>query len=195
MTFAGIEHTYGYLVSDLETPYGFKRARWVRDDVEMGFGLPRGVLGPKPSAGTLFGNVTFFAGRIAFRTPEDAAEASAVDAGGANVAPELRAFDFGSLEIVRIEETVQLDRTVTLRTAYVAFTGRTPAPDGNTDFRVYSIRDGARARLISMFPVNPSSRAKALERSRMGEAQMITPQFNAVVNGFTAPRAGSRRIR
>lgn len=196
VTFAGIEHTYGYLLSDLETPFGFKRARWVRDDVEMGFGLPRGVLGPTPPGGTLFGNVTFFAGKIAFRGGSDAAEARAVESGRSSVSPALRAFDFDALAATRIEETVDLGaRTVTFRTDYVAFTRRSPAPDGNTDVLVYSIRDGERARLISMFAVAPASKAKATDRSRMGDAQMIAPQFNAVVEGFTGPKSGARKLR
>ena len=35
---AGFEHTYGYIFSTLKTPYGYKRARWVRNEIETGFG-------------------------------------------------------------------------------------------------------------------------------------------------------------
>ena len=62
---AGLEHTYGYLFSLLPTKFGFKRARWVRPDIEQGLGLPRGAAGPAPSEGTLLSNITCLAGGIA----------------------------------------------------------------------------------------------------------------------------------
>jgi hypothetical protein len=64
---AGMEHTYGYLFSVLETKFGFKRARWVQNDIEVGLGLDKGILGPIPSKGTLFSNITCFAGNISLR--------------------------------------------------------------------------------------------------------------------------------
>jgi hypothetical protein len=68
--FAGIEHTYGYLFSTLNTNFGHKRLRWIQGELEDGLVLPKGTLGPFPQEGTLFGNATYFFGRIAFRTDE-----------------------------------------------------------------------------------------------------------------------------
>lgn len=122
ITFAGVEHTYGYLFSLLHTPFGYKRARWVRDDIEAGFGLPRGTLGPLPKEGTLFSNLTYFAGKVAFRESADERELDAVAAGATDVAAELTRFDYVKLLPARVEETVRLDggygaaRTVVLRT-------------------------------------------------------------------------------
>src|SRR5690242_5335072 len=53
---AGLQHTYGYLLSTISTPYGFKRDRWSNTALEQGFGLPADVLGPNPSQGTLLAN-------------------------------------------------------------------------------------------------------------------------------------------
>lgn len=39
----------------------------VRNEIESGFELPRGTLGPRPRSGTFFQNVTYFVGSIAFR--------------------------------------------------------------------------------------------------------------------------------
>src|SRR5262249_2770464 len=64
---AGLQHTYGYLFSLIETPYGAKRDRWVTTDLETGFGLELSLLGEKPHDGTLLANLTWFLGRIVFR--------------------------------------------------------------------------------------------------------------------------------
>ncbi|AKV00243.1 hypothetical protein AKJ09_06906 [Labilithrix luteola] len=205
VTFAGVEHTYGYVFSLLPTPFGFKRARWVRDDLEAGFGLSRGTLGPLPKDGSLFANVTYFAGKIAFRTPDDARELAAVGAGARGVSTELRAFDFARLAPVRVEETLHIplangaSRTVVLRTDFVPFVARTAAPDGNTNLLVYSARDSAdqRARLVTVFPVGTAMRTKALDPARTGSGQPIATQYNAFIEGITgaaAPLTGERRI-
>lgn len=55
---AGLLHTYGYLLSNLETPFGFKRDRWTKGDLERGLGLKRGFISPKPRTGTLLSNLT-----------------------------------------------------------------------------------------------------------------------------------------
>jgi hypothetical protein len=201
ITFAGVEHTYGYLFSLLSTPFGFKRARWVRDDVEAGFGLTRGTLGPLPGQGTLFANVTYFAGRIAFRDEASSRERAALEDGGTSVSPELVSFPYDRLAPARVVETVVLEgeRTIVITTDFVAFDTRTSAPDGNAQLLIYAVRDSAegRTRLISAFPVSNDSRAQALAASRMGDAQTITTQYNAYVEGLTnapAPVQGSRHV-
>ena len=59
---AGLMHTYGYLLSNLKTPFGFKRARYTQPTVELGLGLPKGLLSPRPNNGTLLANLTYVAG-------------------------------------------------------------------------------------------------------------------------------------
>jgi hypothetical protein len=201
ITFAGIEHTYGYLLSLLSTPFGFKRARWVKDDIEAGFGLKRGTLGPRPPAGSFFANVTYLAGRVAFGGNAQGRERAALEAGASAVASELRALDASSLSPLRVEETLALagDRTVVLRTDFVAFTARKRAPDGNTNLLVYSVYDSreGRSRLITAFPVNDAARAGAVDPAHLGEGHTITTQFNAFVEGVTnsaTPLLGARHV-
>src|SRR5262245_4006145 len=50
---AGLQHTYGYLFSLIQTPYGFKRDRWTSTDLERGLGVDLTLLGERPAAGTL----------------------------------------------------------------------------------------------------------------------------------------------
>ncbi|MCA9037643.1 MAG: hypothetical protein KDA91_21060 [Planctomycetaceae bacterium] len=64
---AGLQHTYGYLFSLIETPFGKKRDRWVSNTLELSLGLPDDVLGPAPKQGTLLSNATWLAGQIAFQ--------------------------------------------------------------------------------------------------------------------------------
>ena len=64
---AGIIHTYGYLFSIIETPYGHKRERWIAPTLNIGFNLQNDSLVPWTSEGSLFSNVTYFAGKIAFK--------------------------------------------------------------------------------------------------------------------------------
>ncbi len=49
---AGVTHTYGYLFSLIDTPYGLKRNRWVRGEVARALGLPDWILSPQPRTGT-----------------------------------------------------------------------------------------------------------------------------------------------
>jgi hypothetical protein len=55
---AGLLHTYGYLLSNRRTPFGFKRQRWTQQVLETGLNLRPGLLSPIPPEGTLLGNVT-----------------------------------------------------------------------------------------------------------------------------------------
>ncbi len=64
---AGIQHTYGYLFSLIETPYGRKRDRWVSSSLEDVLGLRRPTFSPVATEGTLLLNLTYFLGRILYR--------------------------------------------------------------------------------------------------------------------------------
>ena len=104
---AGMEHTYGYLFSRLKTAFGYKRARWVRGDLERGFDLPVGTLGPQApqaSGGSFFSNVTYFFGRIAFR--DDPGLLRTLEKHSSGVAKCLREFDYSSLKPIRFEESI-----------------------------------------------------------------------------------------
>lgn len=186
---AGFEHTYGYLLSNLSTPYGYKRARWVRPDIENGFGLPRGSMGPLAENGGLFSNVTYFAGKIAFRGETLALRTLE---NGRGVSPVVKAFDYASLSLTRLEETIALPsgRTVKLRTDFVPFLNGEFG--GNGEVLIYSVKDSEveLPYLISMFPVASSFRNGALNPANLGEGKPIQTRYNAFVPGVTD--AGNR---
>lgn len=171
---AGMEHTYGYLLSTLKTPYGFKRARWVSGALERGLGLPDGTLGPSPREGTLFANATMVAGRIALR--DDEAGLGVLEASGEAAAPAVRGYDYGALEVARLEERAA---GVTLRTDIVKF----PHPAGkDTHLLVYSVSEsvGGRPRLITMFPIAEPF-AKRLADPAGAAPCVVKTRYNAFV--------------
>lgn len=181
---AGFEHTYGYLFSLLPTKFGFKRARWVRPDIEAGLGLPRGAAGPAPARGTLLANVTCLAGGIALR--DDAAASGLLAQAAAGCSPETRAILGRALPRTRLTETVGLPggRTVSLRTDFVPFSG---SYGGNSHLLIYSVYDSSarQAYLVSAFPVNSGFVQNALNPAGLGRKKPVQTRYNAHVDGLT----------
>ncbi|MBI5597866.1 MAG: hypothetical protein HY928_17410 [Elusimicrobia bacterium] len=176
---AGLEHTYGYVLSTLKTPYGFKRARWVSGELERGLGLPEGTLGPAPKEGTLFANATMLAGRIALRDDEPSL-AALKEAGGAT-AKALADYDYGTLEVTRLEERAA---GAALRTDVVRFP-HPAVPD--THLLVYSASESAagRPRLITMFPIAEAFAMRLTDQSGTGPC-VVKARYNAFVKRLGA---------
>jgi hypothetical protein len=182
---AGLEHTYGYLFSLLKTSFGYKRDRWVSGKIETGLDLEKGVLGPLPQEGTLFTNVTYFAGRVAFsKDPKELATIKKMK----NVAQGIRSYSFEELKTIRLIETVSIpegekSRTVVLRTDLVPFAHATPE---NAYLLVYSVVDPdlRGPKLITAFQVDQAfgDRVKATE---LGEEKPVQSRYNAIVRGLT----------
>ena len=197
---AGTEHTYGYLFSVLKTSFGYKRARWVRGEIEKGFGLPGGLLGATPENGTLFSNVTWFAGNIAFRG--DPGRLEELRSHPQWTAHELARFDFAALKDIRIEEAIEVPdstgyrRHVVLRTDLVPFPNHLPAP-GDTHLLVYSIDDGKMQgpRLVTAFPVADSFVDSLIRSDGLGEQKTITVRYNGYVEGaYGKSFSGTRKL-
>jgi hypothetical protein len=190
---AGMEHTYGYLFSDLQTKFGFKRARWVRSDIGEGFGLPAGLISPAPREGTLLANVSCLAGNIALL--DDKPASALLKKASAGCAAKLR--KFGVKGTVRLTEEVALPggRTVKLRTDLAPF--RKPA-GGNSHLLVYSVYDSAagRAFLVTAFPVNSDFVRMVLDPANLGPDKPVQTRYNANVEGFTGagPFKGLRSV-
>ncbi|MCM2266142.1 MAG: hypothetical protein NDI60_00050 [Elusimicrobiales bacterium] len=192
---AGLEHTYGYLFSLLPTKFGFKRARWVRPDIEDGLGLPRGSAGPAPSEGTLLANITCLAGGIALK--DDPAAAALLQRMAPYCGSAVRAYAARPLKRGRLTEEVSLPggRQVTLRTDFAPFKA---VYGGNTHLLVYSVYDSAirRAYLVTAFPVNAGFVNNALSPSGLGAGKPVQTRYNAHVEGLTGAGKlkGSRTV-
>jgi hypothetical protein len=195
---AGVEHVYGYLFSNLSTPFGFKRARWVQPDIEKGFGLSTGILNPLTTEGSLLTNVTYFFGKIAFNN--DPALQKTLDE-DVFVPTALKKFDFKNLKWKRLLEKVSLPgstisnnkRLIEIRTDFIPFPNEKGA---NAVLLIYSIFDSAVGTplLISGFPVAQSFMDGALDPKGLGEKMPVKTRYNAFVENFTTPLTGSREV-
>ena len=188
---AGLQHTYGYLFSLIQTPYGLKRDRWVSEDWEVGFGFERSLLGPDPRAGTLLANLTWFMGRVAYRGRAGALARLRRIAPA--VAPELAGYDFDRLRVCRVEEhapPVAGGRGVRVVTDLVPYPRGSAAGDAVLVYSVQNGRDGAQ-KLITAFPVTAAT-VEQLKASASDRAT-IHLRYNAYLPGWRE-RVGERRV-
>lgn len=178
---AGLTHTYGYLMSNLQTPYGFKRARYVGGEMEAGFGLPAGTFSGLPTQGTLLSNLTNFIAPIAFR---DHAEVM-TDAIKSEV-PEIATFDYSKLKPARLVEYIQNERfTLEIHTDIIPFT-QTNSKGANTSLLVYSIDfhatgQNSQPRLITVFPVQSTFASGVFLPAGLGDQVAIKLNYNAAL--------------
>jgi len=180
---AGLEHTYGYLFSVIETPYGFKRNRWVTTDLENGFGLDSTLLGDQPSAGTLLGNLTWFLAKIVFRENPS----TLVNHARATVAPEILDYDFRRLSIERMVERATWDtRRIAIFTDIVPFPYASTQPGKVSSLLIYSVKRSIDAvpKLITAFPVKKDMVAELKASANSPGKVPIRLRYNAYVRGL-----------
>lgn len=182
---AGLQHTYGYLLSLVKTPFGFKRDRWITSTIEAGFGLPANSLQAFPNRGTLLVNLTAFLSRLS------QADQNRLKTTGAVVSFDRVAFS--QIRGQRIVEQVKLpDRPnrlqrIEIRTDIIPFLHTSRA---GRSLLVYSMRRNRQpARLITTFPIGTAAAAELLHQSRFGPKRPIRLRFNAYLEGF--PSAGT----
>lgn len=181
---AGVTHTYGYLFSIIDTPFGPKRNRWVRGEVARALGLPDRILSPQPRTGTLLCNATYVLGRIAFRGRRR--ELQTLRDLRPDVPAMLGEFPYSDLRGHRIVETI-----VHKRRTYRIVTDLIEAPRARGEMHLLVYwwgEQGCRARLITAFPVLPGYCADLCAPQRFGRDVEITVRFN----GYLAPLGDSR---
>jgi hypothetical protein len=193
---AGLQHTYGYLFSLIDTPYGAKRDRWLSTDMERGFGIDLTLLGDRPSSGTLLANLTWFVGQIVFRDRPRLRQR--LESSTAAVAPSLLRYN-ARLDVCRIVERVVLPgkpgREVSLITDLLRYPH--PPADQTKDHTllVYSIQQGKNSalKLITAFPVRPAMVREL--RASVGPGKVrVRPRYNASVRGFPPAALPGRRF-
>lgn len=181
---AGMEHTYGYLFSLLDTKFGFKRARWVKPDIENGLGLPRGYIGPNPPEGSLLLNVSCLIGGIALR--DDKVSWNLLLKVSEYCPSVIKNYSFSKIKHTRLTEKISLKngRTVILRTDLVPFSSK---QYGNEYLLIYSVYDSlyGRAFLITAFPVSSGFYRMVTNPENLGDNKKIKTRYNAYVEGVT----------
>jgi len=149
---AGLIHTYGYLLSNLRTPFGFKRARWVSGRLEEGFSLPAQSLGPEAHTlserSTLLSQVTYLAMRIALQ--DQALEWERWRARlEARVTPDLKSLALPASDRVTEIQRLRSGESIEWVTDLVSL----PRDPRGGRLLVYSQRGQGVTRLITAFPV------------------------------------------
>jgi hypothetical protein len=181
---AGMEHTYGYLFSLLHTRFGFKRARWVRNDIENGLGLPQGYIGPNPPEGSLLLNVSCLTGGIALR--DDKVAWNLLLKASKYCPSVIKNYSFSKVKHTRLSEKISLKngRTVILRTDLVPFLSK---QHGNDYLVIYSVYDSlyGRAFLITAFPVSSGFYRMVTNPKKLGHNKKIKTRYNGYVEGVT----------
>ena len=206
---AGVQHTYGYLLSLIETPYGFKRNRWLTGTIEDGFGLPTGSLHAFPSRGTLLGNLTTFLSSLVLRDQPPvrlSGTAARFDFDGLRRTHRCRIverIDRNTIANRSIVSTVQAESSQSEPTGvssslYEIFTDlfSFQRPSEHSDsLLVYSVKtNGARAKLITTFPISRTMRTELLEEGRFGNERPIQLRFNAFLPGLPTKLSFGQRM-
>jgi hypothetical protein len=149
---AGLIHTYGYLLSNLRTSFGYKRSRWVSGRIERGLGLPLGTLSPQVYAlapdTSLLAQVTYLLMKVALRD-QPAQWAEWETRLGARITPPLRELSVsGAARSTEIQVRPSGERLEWI-------TDFLPLPQDPKGGRllVYSQRSREGVRVITGFPV------------------------------------------
>ena len=189
---AGLQHTYAYLFSTLKTPYGYKRARWVKPDITDGFKLPPDSISANPlDNGTLFSNITYFAGKIAYRV--NSVQAKILKKARFGVSRSVLQINFSKLESYRLVESLD---NIRIQTDLVKF----PVPGAvNSYLLVYSVSSPHyknEQRLITMFPVDAAFVARVIDPQNLGENKPIQSRYNAYLPELASgPKLGKRELQ
>lgn len=190
---AGVTHTYGYLFSVLNTPYGFKRKRWIDPTLNFAFSFSGKSLSPETSEGGLLSNLTYFIGTIAFKFPKDRESLKSLK----NVSSEVKHFDYSKLNTKTLEEAI-LQRgvgTQMLRTTLVELPLK--SHDEENDFLlIYSFLNSLTQKevLITAFPIKGDAYLKIVESANLGGNQSITVHYNAYLEGLMEQNLSGTRI-
>jgi hypothetical protein len=184
---AGVQHTYGYLLSLTPTPFGFKRSRWLQPTIEAGFDLPPGSLQAFPRRGTLLTNLTDFLSQLALR------EQRSLKILGPH--PVSTSWSPSGVSGWRVRETITTERSteVVLQIDLIPFIH--PPRAGQCALLVYSMSvNNQPVRLITTFPIDDAMLTEMLELPR-GRRVEIRPRFNAHVSDLgNQPLPGRRSI-
>ena len=185
---AGLQHTYGYLLSLVETPYGFKRDRWITSTIEDGFGLPSKSLQAFPNRGTLLVNLTSFLSRISLsEQPKLKVHGSVAN---------FDRVDLSAIRGWRIVEQIEPKisnhmQSIEIRTDILPFLNATLEYEC---LLVYSLRLEHRpSKLITTFPISSEVTQALLHSSRFGDNQPIRLRYNAYCSGLTEANLVGKR--
>lgn len=180
---AGIIHTYGYLFSHLDTPYGFKRKRWIDQSLNSAFSFENLSLSPDAIEGGLLSNLTYFIGMITLKNKTNLQLLK-------NVSQEVQRFNYDGLKKYRLEEKT---KDVIIKTTFVSFP-KNMATGDNSFLLIYTIFDLTldKEYLITAFPINQKTFLNAQDKKYLGKNKSISLRYNAALDQFVQGTLGTR---
>lgn len=201
---AGYLHTYGYLFSTLPTPYGLKRDRWIRPQLDDRLGFREATIRIHPRRGSLLMNLTWLLGSLVFDPESPEFEALQTFRGA--VPNAVLRFRSRSLRRDRIIERPAL-ADFEIVTDLLHFDGgglliysiRTSSDarvEGTTPSHRARHRGEAKGqhRLYTAFPIAEDFCQALLDPHRFGPGKRdIELRFNAVVPGFSGSKHRGER--
>lgn len=188
---AGLMHTYGYLFSTIDTPFGKKRDRWIEPDLDHGLGLEKPTLRDRPNEGTLLTNLTYFLGRIAFRNqPEFTNSLEQLHCIFSQLVLE---YPYEKLSVQSVVERATIAEgrrrgtEVEIRSDLVAFPYPPRDTAGADHLLIYSVINGPSLgpQLITAFGVTSEFVDSATLPDRVGNNVEVRAKFNAYIEGIT----------
>jgi hypothetical protein len=188
---AGLMHTYGYLFSTLQTPYGYKRKRWIDPTINYGFNFNGQSISPYPLEGTLLSNLTYFAGRLAFSEKTNLSKLEDLKF----VSKEVKSFDYKKVEVTLLEEVISYPQTIkTLRTHFVKFKSKLPNEE-NDFILIYSVFDQTTKieQLITVFPIKMDAYLKSIDNNSLGDDRPILVRYNGDIGPSSEVRLSGKR--
>ena len=182
---AGYLHTFGYLFSTLDTPYGLKRDRWIQPTLDDGLGFKTPTIRVHPKSGTLLTSLTWLLGSLVFE--DDGPEADAMQTFAAIVPDAVTRYGRRKLKRARIVER-PARTSVEIVTDLISTSKMT--------LLIYSSRDIAsgRRQLFTAFPIEADFREALLDPHRFGPGKRdLQLRFNAVIEGLDADKMRGAR--
>lgn len=191
---AGLLATYGSLLSSTLTPSGYWRDRWLEGYIEHGLALEEGIFSPEPKHGTLLLNVTYFAGRIAFRS--DRKRLDQLKALESKAPKSLLDYPFTDVPVISVIETTRggVKNPIEIHLDFLALR---PNAGGYSHLLVYSAKESAEGflSLINVLPVKEDQFKAWTQASTLGKARPIRAGFSAAILGLAEPHLGDRTLR
>lgn len=169
---AGMMHTYGYLFSQLKTPYGLKGKRWIESRLDERLGLPAGMFGPLAPQGEFASNVTAAFLKLVGERPSLPTAAKL----------KLKAKAAGSVE-QKISWKTPDGKTVkaSVSTHLVPLKALPEFETADSYLLIYSVVRDGRRRLVTGFPVDAKF-AEAIRKTPAGKSAAFTPRFNLYID-------------
>ena len=193
---AGIMHTYGYLFSTLNTPYGYKRWRWTIPTFTEAMGLKDKSISPHPKTGTLLSNLTYFAGKIAFKSKDKLTALEKIS----NVSEEIKNFPYQNLEVVTLEEQITNSPKFNyfFRTNFIKILNKVTKnhQEDNDYLLIYSLVEPLtkEEKLITVFPIKKDAFLKSTDELLLGSNRPIFVRYNAAIGSSKEDRFEGSRV-